>query len=1064
MAFEWLKRKLRKELIPKGQTISDVSGENIHNTQIYGDVSNVVFHQNIIQVENNIIMNDEQYRNLSADRSETGLKLLNRYTEEKLGICKENILTYNILPVENFLTQVFNYRLDGINEENIQKIYFYKTLIMLLKNNLPEIQDYRDNLKDRYLKETDYLINLHVSPHEVVSEELNGFFDETKTVIWNILFTNQYYENIHMLYNKTKEKISGYSLPYIYGLTCHNQGRYKEAGQLLKQLAEQKENFRTAAFAVTSTVYGIVTDLYTGNEPSDTLEHCLERIRYLKNKYPEAPRDDILRLTFVELKILMDVNPEEFMECYETLDPDIQISPDFLMLKGYCHEVKGDLDYAQDVYLRLPWKENELILEHLLACYLKAHMYQEILDHHAQAFPEIRKKISVSRFCLPATEYTQPEKYEQVLTELLEQAGDNLEDFEAIVVAADHSGRFFDEHILDKIKEVFEQIKTADNRSKLIFADILLSHQHGKMCLEILESIEGDFYTGKELMGDFPRALDSYKKEEIQKIQIPILMEDLREALNIKAKIADFFIEHNIEKTSFLSIKANCLLIQKKNLSLIECTEQLFEETHSELSAVNMLALLIQEKPVQKEKLEKYMNVLKDSKDVNALWTLAEAYRVIEEPEKADFIAYRIFYLTDDGENYDLYRRYIQFHLRMSYEHRDLVTKIERVSGNNVVTLKKLSQAENVSVNAEILKICLDSESCFEKTASENQSMGIRHAGRRNIEYILLQNKKIGEIVSIDNVQYTVQTIIDRYIHAFQFAINILRKVPEQANFLVIEMDPNTLNPTSLGRTLEETMEKFRKRFGGTSGNPLADLLEIYHFRNGETGLPIDALCSRTYDNYIKVIRFLLYTEKQALYAGKMYNDIPLLPEEKIVLTLPTLVLLGTFKALNLLEPVKESIIIPESLLDFVLARIQSLDRQQVISPGEIITVERKEIYMIPFDTSVREIWEEIYGVLQNLQTFSITNKERTELKICETVEMETLLSAGNIDKCQLDCMVLAQKSKAIYLSDDLFFRKLANAIGLKNVNLTWLLRYMGNLVRTQKIIKEIRETNYLTT
>ena len=73
-------------------------------------------------------------------------------------------------------------------------------------------------------------------------------------------------------------------------------------------------------------------------------------------------------------------------------------------------------------------------------------------------------------------------------------------------------------------------------------------------------------------------------------------------------------------------------------------------------------------------------------------------------------------------------------------------------------------------------------------------------------------------------------------------------------------------------------------------------------------------------------IEYILLQNKkigeQALYAGKMYNDIPLLPEEKIVLTLPTLVLLGTFKALNLLEPVKESIIIPESLLDFVLARI----------------------------------------------------------------------------------------------------------------------------------------------
>lgn len=59
------------------------------------------------------------------------------------------------------------------------------------------------------------------------------------------------------------------------------------------------------------------------------------------------------------------------------------------------------------------------------------------------------------------------------------------------------------------------------------------------------------------------------------------------------------------------------------------------------------------------------------------------------------------------------------------------------------------------------------------------------------------------------------------------------------------------------------------------------------------------------------------------------------------------------------------------------------------------------------------KVEENIYGVLQNLQTFSITNKERTELKICETVDMETLLSAGNIDKCQLDCMILAQKSKA---------------------------------------------------
>ena len=46
------------------------------------------------------------------------------------------------------------------------------------------------------------------------------------------------------------------------------------------------------------------------------------------------------------------------------------------------------------------------------------------------------------------------------------------------------------------------------------------------------------------------------------------------------------------------------------------------------------------------------------------------------------------------------------------------------------------------------------------------------------------------------------------------------------------------------------------------------NLLDLYHFKENNIGLPIDSFVNGNYDEYIDALNFLLYGKDQAMYTG----------------------------------------------------------------------------------------------------------------------------------------------------------------------------------------------------
>ena len=68
----------------------------------------------------------------------------------------------------------------------------------------------------------------------------------------------------------------------------------------------------------------------------------------------------------------------------------------------------------------------------------------------------------------------------------------------------------------------------------------------------------------------------------------------------------------------------------------------------------------------------------------------------------------------------------------------------------------------------------------------------------------------------------------------------------------------------------------------------------------------------------------------------------------------------------------------------------------------------------------------------------------------------------AGIHNCQIDSMIIAKKSNAVYLSDDLCFRKIATAFRIRSINSFQILNYTdcNEIVRTA-FLKKYNNSNY---
>lgn len=141
----------------------------------------------------------------------------------------------------------------------------------------------------------------------------------------------------------------------------------------------------------------------------------------------------------------------------------------------------------------------------------------------------------------------------------------------------------------------------------------------------------------------------------------------------------------------------------------------------------------------------------------------------------------------------------------------------------------------------------------------------------------------------------------------FRFALNKLVNDPQKSPFPFVAINASSA---------DELIEKLQKSIPETAGN---GVLESYINPTNPFGIPIEAICNNRYEDYMEVVRALLFQENQKLYAG---NPIVFQNDEKIryqyVVTIPTLVVMCQFQALDCLKSMADQIIIPKSTIKFV--------------------------------------------------------------------------------------------------------------------------------------------------
>ena len=115
----------------------------------------------------------------------------------------------------------------------------------------------------------------------------------------------------------------------------------------------------------------------------------------------------------------------------------------------------------------------------------------------------------------------------------------------------------------------------------------------------------------------------------------------------------------------------------------------------------------------------------------------------------------------------------------------------------------------------------------------------------------------MNQILKIDGVSYKIIQIKNRMNEAAAFVFNKINEYPEKFEGVVHMISSE--DPEDMINQIKELTDR---------SEYMNNLLDLYHFKENNIGLPIDSFVNGNYDEYIDALNFLLYGKDQAMYTG----------------------------------------------------------------------------------------------------------------------------------------------------------------------------------------------------
>ena len=970
-------------------------------------------------------------------------RLIESLVQEKIYVCKTFILEIKFDKLREELDKIFKYDLTGVPGSEI--LFFYKLIADLHADGKCEINT--DYLTEQYKSELLWLKEYYNNPEPISVYAYASHCAEIQVMIIEKMFVSKFWKEIVSLYNEVIKDISVDIVDTVrqyYGMALFNLQRYAIATDLFKELYQKnhKEDIRLYSIFAEMKYLNVVwrDGIY---EHHDRMIVLLEQLELFKGNQQYENNKNLVAILYLETSYNLGINQKQFLENvidkYQHFSEDVKCIFEVKYLYALCLELNGSLEIAESIYADLDWKGDVNVACRYFICKLAKSEYAEVINLYGNINPSVINS-KLNSLYLAALFHENRDKYEEMLKECLKNVQNNFESIIDIAFGVCEKSDL-QKYIIPLLKNYqYKAVESLSFARKLDLILVLSNARDINFLVTVIKSIEKIDTLNSFIINKIYDAIFAIcNREYISHNEVFINYSEIEAA----EKIADIFLEANISCREFLQIKCLCAGTKGQRLSMLKYTKELFAITKEEYLARNIIAMLLERNETDFNAYVTYISALRGSKEPDYCIAVALAMLRLGRNEEADLYAYKALYYLNDNEDYEVYKNYFFYYSQdiNRYHNRDI---IKRVKGNTVVILKE-NLPENGHEN-KIITVCLDSESEF--SDSNNKSMDIIHIPSGTPLYLKIMGSNINQVIKIDNINYRIIDICSRNEYAIRFIFKKINLYPERFN--------NAVQILSFKKP-EELIEKIR--LITNRKEHIETLLNFYNFKENTTGAPIDLFTDGDYDRYVDVLTMLLLKKDQAFYAGlSLYEDVR---DKKYVLTLSTLVLLSSMNVLDVLDKIKNNLLIPTSYISFFADRYRNAKETNLISAGKLANVDDK-LTFIKNDSFDIEVWERIIDFCEKCEKIEILDEERIGFSVGKEINGEQFISLMRLHLIHLDAFILAEKQNATLLCDDLFFRKLASCAKIRNINIGSLLRYYCSEDNVFQIIKNLSETNYL--
>lgn len=634
-------------------------------------------------------------------------------------------------------------------------------------------------------------------------------------------------------------------------------------------------------------------------------------------------------------------------------------------------------------------------------------------------------------------------KYKEILEILVDREEYDEEGF----LAARYSISYIKEN---EKKDKYKIIKDLENRfskmplfyvaiAQVLFSEyeeIDMSKQYMKKAIDISknseEMIKLIIAQVSNKVGMTQEAIDLLAKEELANKEAKLFLISLvkqksdstAEEQEKVEKIINEFINEEDELYLMYCYKADTLRRKKKNDEALIYFDKAFEVSSTEL--VSYYCIITKLEINDYNNIEKYVNVLEKSDKPQFLIIASLAYQRINNIEKSYETAYIAFEYLEGQYDEMVYANSIQLLLSPIDVKRQI--NFDEVNENMVVTLKESKRNRY---------ICIDKGE--ERKLNNVSFNGCEHYASNSIIANLLLGKRKDEKVIIEEIEYVIGEITDKYIFCLRYAMN---------EYIARGADPKfirafTINEKDPFKEITEVMKE--------NNEHTQMIINKYRKKEDNIGLPIKMLVQRLSGEYNEIMKALLYDLEGVFYAGELNKR----NIAECVITLTSLVNIKILKIEDFMLQYKDKIYITKSTIDLINDKFNKARNDKTSARMGIAEDGKSYMQEITEDMKKEniEFWREIL-ILAKQFIIEDYSQDYEDGRIFEIIE-----------RADYDSMGFANFKNIEIIVDDLFIRRLNMSIYNKNntnnathfifnsnINFNEILDNLENILKTQYV------------